>query len=168
MLSLQSYPALCHPMGCSPPGSSVHGILQARILEWIAIPFSRGSSQSRDWTRVFCIAGRFFTTEPLGKPLSQLQVHIYFLFFGFLGKPFWLDLFKWVFSGIFCGWVYFDVEYNFLYLSFVYLTWKRAYLNFKINFNLLGFSFYYHWIINLYILNTCVLRIILFTSISSV
>ena len=45
---------------CSPPGSSVHGILQARILEWVAIPFSRGSLKSRDWTWLFCIAGRFF------------------------------------------------------------------------------------------------------------
>ena len=45
----------------SPPGSSVHGILQARILEWVAIPFSRGSSQPRDQTWVSCIAGRFFT-----------------------------------------------------------------------------------------------------------
>ena len=41
---------------------SVHGILQARILEWVAIPFSRGSSWPRDWTRVSCIAGRFFTS----------------------------------------------------------------------------------------------------------
>ena len=48
-------------MDGSPPGSSVHGIFQARILEWIAIPFSRGSSQSRDWMQVSWIAGRFFT-----------------------------------------------------------------------------------------------------------
>ena len=48
-------------MDCSPPDSSVHGILQARILEWVAIPFSRGSSQPRDQTWVSCIAGRFFT-----------------------------------------------------------------------------------------------------------
>ena len=48
-------------MDCSPPGSSVHEILQARILEWIAIPFSRGSSQRRDQTRVSRIAGRRFT-----------------------------------------------------------------------------------------------------------
>ena len=46
---------------CSLPGSSVHGILQARILEWVAIPFSRGSSWPRDWTRVTNTAGRFFT-----------------------------------------------------------------------------------------------------------
>ena len=60
-LVAQSYPTLWHPMDCSPPGSSVHGILQARILEWVAIPFSRGSSRPRDGTWVSCIAGRFFT-----------------------------------------------------------------------------------------------------------
>ena len=59
--SLQSCPTLCDPRYCSPPGSSVHGILQARILKWVAIPFSRGSSWPMDWTRVSCIAGRFFT-----------------------------------------------------------------------------------------------------------
>ena len=48
-------------MDCSPPGSSIHGIFQARILEWVAIAFSRGSSQPRDWTQVSCITGRFFT-----------------------------------------------------------------------------------------------------------
>ena len=52
---------LCDPRDCSPPGFSVHGILQARILEWVAIPFSRGSSQPRDWTLVSYIASRFFT-----------------------------------------------------------------------------------------------------------
>ena len=51
----------CNPMDCSPPGSSVHGILYARTLEWVTIPFSRGSSQPRDRTWVSCIAGRFFT-----------------------------------------------------------------------------------------------------------
>ena len=54
----------CNPRNYSPPGSSVHGISQARILEWIAISFSRGSSWPRDQTHVSCIAGRFFTTEP--------------------------------------------------------------------------------------------------------
>jgi len=50
-------------MDCSLLGSSVHGILQARILEWVAISFSRGTSQPRDQTWLFCITGRFFTTE---------------------------------------------------------------------------------------------------------
>ena len=52
---------LCDPMDSSPPGSSVHGIFQAWILEWVAISFSRGSSWPRDWTRVSRIAGRCFT-----------------------------------------------------------------------------------------------------------
>ena len=53
----QSCPTLCDPVDCSPPGSSVHGILQARILELVAISFSRGSSWPRDWTQVSRIAG---------------------------------------------------------------------------------------------------------------
>ena len=56
----QLCPTLCNPLDCSLPGSSVYGIFQARILQWVAIPFSRGSSQPRDWTQVF-IAGRVFT-----------------------------------------------------------------------------------------------------------
>ena len=52
---------LCDPMDCSLPGSSIHGIFQATVLEWVAISFSRGSSQPRDQTQVFCIAGRHFT-----------------------------------------------------------------------------------------------------------
>ena len=59
MLVTQSCLTLCNPMNCSPPGSSVHGILQASILEWVAIPFSKGSSQPRDQNRVSHIAGRF-------------------------------------------------------------------------------------------------------------
>ena len=57
----QSCLTFCNPTDCSPPGSSVHGILQARILEWRAIPFSRGSSPHRDQTQVSCSTGRFFT-----------------------------------------------------------------------------------------------------------
>ena len=61
LLLTQSCLSLCNPMDCSPLGSSVHRILQARILEWVAMPSSRGSSQLRDRTQVSCIAGRFFT-----------------------------------------------------------------------------------------------------------
>ena len=57
----QSCLTLCNPMDFSVPGSSAHGILQAIILEWVAIAFSRGSSQPRDWTQVSLIAGVFFT-----------------------------------------------------------------------------------------------------------
>ena len=55
VLVAQSFPTLCDSMHCSLPGSSAHGILQARILEWVAIPFARGSSQPRDQTQVSCI-----------------------------------------------------------------------------------------------------------------
>ena len=60
------------PMDCSPSGSSVHGILHIRILEWVAVPSSRGSSWPRDQTCSFCTAGEFFTAGPPGKPLSLL------------------------------------------------------------------------------------------------
>ena len=73
----QSCLLLCDSMACSLLGSSVHGVSQARIPEWVAISFSRGSSQLRDRTRVSCIScfGRrvlYFSTEPSGKliPLS--------------------------------------------------------------------------------------------------
>ena len=65
-MSLQSCPILCNTMDCSPPGSSVQGILQARILEWVAMPSSRGSSRPRDPTHVSyisCIGRGFFTTS---------------------------------------------------------------------------------------------------------
>ena len=62
--SLQSCPALCNPMDCSPPGSSVHGILQARILEWVTMPSSRGSSQFSDQTRVSYVS----PLAPPGRP----------------------------------------------------------------------------------------------------
>ena len=58
----QSCTTLCIPMDCSLPGSSVHGIFQARILEWVTFPFSRGCSQSRDRTQVSGTAGEFFTS----------------------------------------------------------------------------------------------------------
>ena len=54
--SLQSCPNLCNPQDCSPPGSSVHGTSQARIMEWVAISFSRGSSRPRDPTNVSCVS----------------------------------------------------------------------------------------------------------------
>ena len=61
VLVAQLCPTLCDPMGCSPPASSVHGILQARILEWVAIPFFCRSFWPRDWLRVSSTAGGFFT-----------------------------------------------------------------------------------------------------------
>ena len=80
-----SCPTLYNPMDCL-PGSSVNGILQARILEWVAIPFSRGSSQSRDQTWVTCITGRFFTiwaTRETARTLEWVAI----LFFRGSSKP---------------------------------------------------------------------------------
>ena len=75
--SLQSCPALCDPVDLSPLGSSVHGILQARILEWTAMPSSRRSSRPKDRSFISCgscIAGEFFTAGPPGKPWRMVKV----------------------------------------------------------------------------------------------
>ena len=62
----------CNPMDCSPPGSSIHGISQARILKWVTILFSRGSSQPRDQTHISWITGRLFIIETPGKPIPSI------------------------------------------------------------------------------------------------
>ena len=72
VLVVQSCPTLCNPMDCNPPGSSVHGILQARILEWVAISFSRRSS----WPRVSCIACIFFIIWGTRDPYTLLLLLI--------------------------------------------------------------------------------------------
>ena len=63
-------------MDCSLPGSSVHGILQARMLEWVAIPFSKGYSHPRDQIGISHIAGGFLTTESLGKPKTYVHIDV--------------------------------------------------------------------------------------------
>ena len=79
----QPCPALCDPMVCGPPGSSVHGILQARILEWVAIAYSRGSSRPWDRTWVSLTAGRFFTVWTTSGPkinqslFLQMPYHLF-------------------------------------------------------------------------------------------
>ena len=83
----QSCPAVCDSVGCSLPGFSVPGILQAKILEWVAISFSRGSSWPRDWTWVsWAAACGFFTTVPL---LHLVNWYSLFLAFkNFLNIPY--------------------------------------------------------------------------------
>ena len=85
----QTFPTLCDPIDHSLPGSSVHGISQTRILEWVAISFARVSSQPRDWNQVSCVSsiGRqiLYHYHHLGHPkLCQLGTFLLFLFF------FWL------------------------------------------------------------------------------
>ena len=85
-------PTLWNTKDCSLPGFSVHGIFQVRILEWVAIPFSRGFSQPRDRTRVSCIVG-FFSSEPPGpsypqKNINVAAIHKQKCLCGRLGTPF--------------------------------------------------------------------------------
>ena len=78
--SFQSCLTLCDPMDSNPTGSSVRGIIQARILEWVAMPSFRGSSQPKDQTHISCsscISGGCFTTEPPAKPVI-LELKHYF------------------------------------------------------------------------------------------
>ena len=72
--SFQSCLTLCDLLDSSPPGSSVHGILQAKILEWVTMPSFRGSSWSRDWAQVSCIADGFLTVWATGKPGFQVYL----------------------------------------------------------------------------------------------
>ena len=95
-LITQACPTLCDPLDCNPPGSSVHGILQARILKWVAFPFSRGSSQPRYWIWVSCVTGRFFyhwDTRELGALSRDLQLSflqsIFFICWLKFSSPLW-------------------------------------------------------------------------------
>ena len=82
----QSRPTLCDPMYCNPAGFSVHGILQAKILEWVGIPFSRGSFGLRDWTWVSSISGRLLTIWATREASHTLYVSLNFSLFR---KPPW-------------------------------------------------------------------------------
>ena len=79
MLVAQLCPTLCSPMHCSPLCYSVHWILQARILEWIAIPFSRGSSPPRDRTQISRVTGRFLTIWATGKTYLKSIILFYYI-----------------------------------------------------------------------------------------
>ena len=89
-LVTKSYPKGCDPGDCSPPGSSAHGILQARILEWVAMSFSRGSSRPRDWTCVSCI-GRWILYCWATREVPRIKQ-------SFITKP-WAQLLASEFSG---------------------------------------------------------------------
>ena len=88
--SLQLCLTLCNLTDHSPGGSSVHGVLQARKMEWVSMPSSRGSSQPRDWTSVFlisCVVGRFFATEPPGKQFSSVCFYFFFKYIHRVVQP---------------------------------------------------------------------------------
>ena len=119
VIFVQSCPTLCNPMDCRPPGSSVHGISQARILEWVAISFSRGSSWPRDRTWISHIEADTLTSEPPGKP--PRWVYKCFLLFSILRnfEKDWHFFFKCLlefFSETICSWTslcWKDFIYNF-------------------------------------------------------
>ena len=109
LLVTQLCPALCNPMDCSPPGSSVHGILP--VLEWVAIPFSRGSPQPRNWTWVSYVAGRFFTVWATREGLKAALLIITILFVSILLLPITIFLTGYIWSWIQCKmlfrwWIY--------------------------------------------------------------
>ena len=99
---------MCNPMDHSLAGFSVHGILQARILEWVAMPSSRGSSRLRDRTQgSSCIAGRFFTSGPPGEALTEL-IHVVFWYWFDFVFHLWLSDSSGVYSDMWCKvWVQF-------------------------------------------------------------
>ena len=145
----QSCPTFYDPMDCSLPGSSVYGILQARVLEWVAISFSRGSSQPRDRTRVSCIPGRcynfifsLFNVISLARRFFFFFLNIsylftiIFLFIIFLFLLLFL-LFPWFAWGVlvllflgFWGWMFRLLIWHF---SFIFNIWI---LNHKWSFQL--------------------------------
>ena len=89
LLVAQLCPTLCNPMDCSLPRSSVHVISQARILEWLAISFSRASSRSKDQTQVSCIAGRCFTVWATREACTVLFIKVRSLEHLWLESPGW-------------------------------------------------------------------------------
>ena len=121
-------PILWDPMDCSPPGSSVHGMLQSRILEWVAIPFSRGSSRPRDQTWVSCIVGRFFTAW-VPREYTHGSVYMAILISQLVPTspspsvftcPFSTSV--WFLIFIFCSFCYGTSEWLFVHLSFYILS----------------------------------------------
>ena len=122
VLVTQSCPTLCDPMDCSLPGSSVHGILQAGRLEWVAIPFSRGSSWHRSQTQVSRIAGRLLTVlSHQGSP----HVEVSFLYAHFLESFYHKGIFNFV-KCFFC--IYWDYCHMVFILQFVNMVYHTNWL----------------------------------------
>ena len=90
-------PTLCNPMDCSPPGSSTHGILQARTLEWVAMPSSRGSSRPRDQTEISHIVSRFFTVWAIREAPCTVVFFVISVYFAILCVFYTFYVFYWTF-----------------------------------------------------------------------
>ena len=87
-------PTLCSPVHCSPAGASVHGISQARILEWVAMPSSRGFSPPRDQTHTFYLTGGFLTPAPPRKPVTHITLGSSFYLLDTVPLHEWLGLYR--------------------------------------------------------------------------
>ena len=118
VLSLSHVQLFCNPEDCSPPGSSVHGIFQARIPEWVTISFSRWSSQTRDWLQIVCIGRWVFL------PLSHQGSPVLFLTLKKIAVSLLLALF-WIYS-----------FFHFLYLSWSLMVLFVFVCGYLINLNL--------------------------------
>ena len=123
---------LCDPMDCSPPGSSVHGILQGRILEWVAVSFYKGSSQPRDCIQVSHIAGKLFTNWVTRKDLFHCMTVLYFVYLFVIDRHwsittfclFWIMV-LWTFVHKFYVWLTYNILVSGIkhsYLIFVYFV----------------------------------------------
>ena len=134
-LVAQLCPTVCDLMDCGLPGSSIHGISQARILEWVAIPFSRGSSWPRDRTQVSCIAGRFFTSWATREAI--LPVH-HWLHLGTLSDQ---GLFSFVFLSI----ISLCMEMNKLVLLLFCLCFWILFPLLRCYFHEVKFQAYHNW-----------------------
>ena len=117
----QLCPTLCYPMDCSPPASSVHGVLQARMLEWATIPFSRGTSRPRDQTWLSCTAGRFFTNWAIREACFPKKMRGYIIKFPKEKWPKRVDKnvlhFGFKFFNISYDWKFFKWQYHTLFKS---------------------------------------------------
>ena len=90
-------------MNYSLPESSVLGILQARILEWVTNPFSRGYSRPRNWTQVSCISGKFFTTEPPGESSIKYIIYMYNMYYVYMYYVYYVYTYNWRCAEIFAN-----------------------------------------------------------------
>ena len=129
----QLCPTLCDPMDCSLPGSSVHGILQARILEWLAIPFSRGSSWPRDRTQVSHIVGRFFTVWTTREALLLVLLFLFTLFLSFSNSDLFYSCLCILYNVLF-SW-FWNCRFHFDVSSCVFLVCRYVILLFIVSFS---------------------------------
>ena len=119
----QSCLTLCDPMDCSLPGFSVHGILQARILEWVTISFSRGSSRPRDRTWVSCIGGRCFNLWATREAHVQFVFQIFVWGILILKKKFFI-----VYLKSKCNWASYIFKQNLATLNYYSLPYLFTYV----------------------------------------